>query len=501
MQTEVSTLEEFAATARSAGVQEVLLLGMGGSSLAPEVFQATFGSQPGAARVTTVDTTHPSAIQRLSDRIDPATTWVIVSSKSGGTLETASLHQYFWGRFSDALSEPEKHFIVITDPGTALDSLAQARSYRAVFRAPADVGGRFSALSFFGLVPASLIGGDVGLLLARAREVLEPTEPVEADPKVGVNEALEIGALLGELAAAGRDKLTAYASNSVASFPDWLEQLVAESSGKKGKGILPVVGEPFAPTKTYGSDRLFVAFMLENEENARLEQHLAALEASGYLVMRRVLRDRYDLGSEMLIWEIAVAAACSILGCPPFNQPDVQLAKEMAQKAMQEPDSGGPGGTESSGASGVGAIDIADRLATRASVHELLQDAQSGGYIAVLAYLAPAAEVTMALGGLQAALQRRTGLAVTVGYGPRYLHSTGQLHKGGAKNGHFLQLVDRPTNGLAVPQSDFTFDRLIEAQALGDLRALRSRRQKTLRLVMTDSPAKDLTALSEALNG
>lgn len=514
MQSEVGALEEFAAQARQAGIAQVLLLGMGGSSLAPEVFQATFGSRPGAPRVKTVDTTHPAAIELLSKDIDPKSTWVIVSSKSGTTLETASLHQYFWTLFLQALSHPAEHFIAITDPGTELEEVAQRRGYRAVFEAPSDVGGRFSALSYFGLVPAALIGVDTGRLLARARGVFADrgsgsgtaeataSESEAASVASGFDAALELGAMLGESAESGRDKLTLYSSPGLMAFPDWLEQLVAESSGKGGKGILPVVGERLAPPESYGVDRCFVALVLEEERyqkhNDQLESHLAALESRGHPVIRRTLADPYDLGSEMMVWEVAVAAACSVLGVPPFNQPDVQLAKEMARSAMRGAATrsasvrGGSGRTSSE-------PEPVDASVAEPELQELLQRVKSGDYIAILAYLQPTEELTTALGTLQAALGQRSGSCVTVGYGPRYLHSTGQLHKGGAANGHFLQLIDRPEADLKVPGNTYTFNQLIEAQALGDLRALRSRGQDTLRIVVSDTPVDDLTGLTASV--
>ena len=472
---------------------EVVLLGMGGSSLAPEVFQAVFadvsdqGSE-GHPRLTVVDSTHPRAVSDAAGRIDPARTLFVVASKSGSTVETRSLLRYFWDLVSDAASVEHAgdHFLAVTDPGSALEELAREHGFRAVFTAPPEVGGRYSALTPFGLVPAALVGVDVGRLLDRARAAAYAFGPDRPAP---VNEALSLGAALGELALAGRDKLSLLASDSLATFPAWLEQLVAESTGKGGTGILPVVGESLAGP--LGDDRVFCALLLDGDPEPEWLGHLDRLEDAGHPVIRITLADRYDLGGEMLRWQMAVAAAGSILGIQPFDQPDVQLAKELAREAISE---GGDG--DSTTAADLDDDDLPARLAG------LLDP---GGYLAVHAYLPPGDEVDAALARLRRAVEGRTPRAVTVGYGPRFLHSTGQLHKGGPEGGDFLQLVGATGDGLPVPPplavdgDGYGFGELIEAQAAGDRRALERRGREVHTLRLGEDTVAEIDRLAEIL--
>lgn len=492
MEAELPRLESFAAEARADGIERVFVLGMGGSSLAPDVYSLVFGPQPGFPELRVLDTTHPDAVERSSRDVDPARTLFLVSSKSGTTLETLSLFRFYWEMTVERLGGDRagRQFVAITDPGSSLERLAGERGFRAVFNAPPDVGGRYSALTNFGLVPAVLIGVDVRGLLERARAMERACGP---DVPVALNPGLSLGAALGELAAAGRDKLTFVTTPSLASFPDWIEQLVAESTGKHGQGIVPVVGEPLGRPEVYGEDRVFAALMLDGEEGT-LEQQLAELQAAGHPILHFHLSDRLDLGREMYRWELATAAAGAVLGINPFDQPDVQLAKELASRAMKEQAERG-----SSRAAQGEAVDAVDAAAVSAALRPWLEGVQPGDYLGLQAYLVPGGATEESLRLVQAALRDFAKVAVTAGYGPRFLHSTGQLHKGGPPRCRFLQLVDQPSQGLPVPETDFAFASLIRAQADGDRQALEQRGRQVLRLQLGADPAAGFRALRESL--
>jgi transaldolase/glucose-6-phosphate isomerase len=484
-------LAALAAEVAAEGTRDVVVLGMGGSSLAPEVFGSVLGGAVDEGRrrprLSVLDTTHPTAVRAAFDRLDPAATLYVVSSKSGTTVETDALFRAAWERAAGAVAEPGHRFVAVTDPGTPLARLAGERGFRCLFTAPPDVGGRYSALTPFGLVPAALAGADVGELLDRAFVMAQASGPGVPEME---SPALALGAAIAAAAAAGRDKLTLLTSPALASFPDWIEQLVAESLGKDGRGVVPVVGEPLGAPASYGDDRLFVAVRLEGDAAAGL----ADLAAAGHPVVEIVLGDRYDLGAEMLRWELATAAAAEALGVQPFDQPDVELAKKLARAAMAE-----EAGAAGTGSSAPAPIDAADEQATRAALDEWLAGAAPGGYLAIQAFLAPTAETAEALDALRRELGTRTRAAVTAGWGPRFLHSTGQLHKGGPEGGRFLQLVDRPSDDLPVPGADFTFGRLIRAQAAGDAAALARRGLPVLRLDLGADPASALRRLTQAL--
>lgn len=480
MGTRVAAFSGFAEEIKAEGFTHAVLMGMGGSSLAPEVFQKTFGNAPGYPELVVLDSTHPSAVAAVERKVDLPRTLFIVSSKSGTTVEPLSFFRYFWHRASLATDPPGRHFIAITDPGTPLAALARDRNFRRVFEADPDVGGRFSALTEFGLVPAALIGLDVRRLVARAW-----AEAGDNGPRVPGGEApgLLLGAALGETAGL-RNKLTVLTAPSLASFPDWLEQLVAESTGKGGKGIVPVVGEPILPAGLYGPDRIFVSLALDREQARETGELEGSLARAGHPVILIRLADAYSLGREIFRWEIAIAAAGAALGIQPFDQPDVELAKDLARKAMarsggQEPKSSEPGDAASTD----------DPAALKAVFDRWLTQAGPKDYIALQAYLAPDAETGRALEDLRFGLLKKTGLATTLGYGPRFLHSTGQLHKGGPDEILVLQLVDEPRRDLAVPETDFTFGALIKAQALGDYQALRQRGRRVLRVDLKSDPA------------
>ncbi len=488
MQQHVKDLESFSQEIKSAGYRYIVLLGMGGSSLAPEVYQRTFGNATGYPELVVLDSTHPEAVRAVEKRIDLQHTLFLVSSKSGTTTEMLSFFYYFWKQVSAKDRAAGKNFVAITDPGTPLEKLARERGFRRVFPGSPEVGGRYAALSLFGLVPAALIGVNVKRLLDEARKMSEASVSCLSPRQCP---GLTLGAALGELALAKRDKVTFLASRSLAAFPVWVEQLIAESTGKHGKGIVPVADEPLADPSVYGEDRFFVLLHVPGEDQD-LERRAAALETAGHPIVRILLQDKYELGQEFFRWEIAVAAAGSVLGINPFDQPDVQLAKELAKKAM-----------EALSAKKTSSADSAEAAPTAASdAQELsrallgwLASARPNDYVSLQAYLRPSAETDAALTQLRTIIRSKSRLATTAGYGPRFLHSTGQLHKGGPNTGLFLQLVDEPSDDLAVPETNYTFGQLIRAQALGDFQALKQRGRRVLRIQLGDKVKSGLENL------
>ncbi len=456
MQRAVPDLELFAAEARSE-FDRVVLLGMGGSSLAPEVMWRTFGRRSGSPSLHVLDSTHPRAVAAVEAAGRLERTLFVVASKSGTTLETLSFYRYFWRQTGGRGAQ----FVAITDADTPLERLARAQGFRRVFLNPADIGGRYSALSLFGLVPAALMGASLGELLARGEAM---AAQCAAGVAPGRNPGAWLGAVMGEAALAGRDKLTFLLSPGVASFGLWAEQLIAESTGKSGKGIVPVVDEPARRPATYGGDRLFVSLALAGEA-AGLDERARRLAAAGHPVVRIVLRDALDLAAEFFCWEFATAVAGSVLRVNPFDQPNVAESKQNTKRML---DDGG-------GADPIAAL-------RRHDVSSFLNGVRQGDYVALLAYTQPDAASERQLRRVRAALGDRVPAPVTGGYGPRYLHSTGQLHKGGPPVGHFIQVLEPAGEGLAIPGEPYTFDGLVSAQARGDYEALRGRRRPVLRV-------------------
>jgi transaldolase/glucose-6-phosphate isomerase len=477
----LDTLLGLAREVRDEGFRQVVVLGMGGSSLAPEVFARVFGPQPGWPALAVLDSTHPAAVAELEAGLDLARTLFVVSSKSGTTVETLSLYRYFRARLEEAGCAAGRHLVAITDPGSPLEREGREGGFRAVVTAPPEVGGRYSALTPFGLLPAALAGLDVAGLLDRA---LGLAEAFAVDPEL-VSEPVVLGAVLGELARAARDKVTFVTTPGLAAFPLWLEQLLAESTGKDGTGLVPVVEPHRRPAAAYGADRVLVALTLAREETAELAAWWQELEVAGQPLVRIALGDRLDLGREMLRFELATAVAGAVLGVQPFDQPDVQLAKELARRALDEE------------AEAPSAVTVEDPVLGGALAAWLAGEAPAG-YLGVHAYLAPGAAIDEVLGALATALAERTGAAVTVGYGPRFLHSTGQLHKGGPAGARFLQLVDRPAEDRRIP-GGATFGQLIAAQARGDRAALLQRGQRVLTVDLGRDPAAALAALTAAI--
>ena len=464
MVSDAANLASFAAEILDEGITHALLLGMGGSSLAPEVFSKIFG-QLNPLTLNVLDSTHPGYILDYARTLDPAHTLYITSTKSGGTVETISFFKTFFNHAVETLGleKARQHFIAITDPGSGLETLMRDLQIRRIFLNDPNIGGRYSALSHFGCVPAALLGIDLPQLLARAETMAQACQQPGSD-----NPGLVLGAILGELANEGRDKVTFLTSPTLESFGDWVEQLIAESTGKFGKGILPVVGETLAAPDAYGQDRLFVSLTLAGEP----APDLLALQQAGHPTLALTLNDRNDLGGQFFLWEFATAVAGRLLDIQPFDQPNVEAAKILAREMVAEYKEKGqlPEGET--------APLTADALLG------FLSQAQTGDYLSLQAYIHPTRDAATAFQTLRHKLRARTHLATTLGFGPRFLHSTGQLHKGDAGNGLFIQftsdnLEDVPIPNKAIasseagkPDSSLTFGTLIRAQALGDYQAL-----------------------------
>ncbi len=475
-QSAVDEISLFVNEVRAAGYTHALLLGMGGSSLAPEVFRLTFGVREGYLDLSVLDSTHPGAVKEMSDKLDIKKTLFIVSTKSGGTIETLSFMKYFYNKVLHELGREEvgKHFAAITDPGSKLEKLAVELSFRKTFLNDPNIGGRYSALSFFGLVPAALCGISVEQILNRAEK-----EASECKKEIDFNTAARLGVIIGVLADDGIDKLTLITSPQIKYFGAWAEQLIAESTGKNGKGILPVDLEEVLSPGYYSNDRVFVYMKLKND--TVFDKQVAAFEQAGFPVIEIELNDVYDLGSEYFRWEFATAVAGWVLGIQPFDQPNVESAKVLAKKMiakykeegkLPEPE---PDFTENgvSVFAGLKADNLKD------AIDEFLSSAVPGkSYVAIQAYIKPDEENFKMLQELRTKIQKKYKVATTVGFGPRFLHSTGQLHKGDAGNGLFIQIVDEPKTNLPIPDepgsstSSLTFGTLIKAQALGDRGAL-----------------------------
>ena len=473
-------MEAFANEVRDAGFRHVVLLGMGGSSLGPEVLRQTFGSAPGYPELIVLDSTVPAWVQSVAEAVDPARTIFLVSSKSGSTTEPNMFYAFFRDLVEKAVGkEPAgQHFVAVTDPGASLEKMAREQGFRRVFLNPPDIGGRYSVLSYFGLVPAVLIGLDVIRLLDRAdcmREGTASCVPAHENPGAW------LGVVMGVLAQQGRDKLTLVTSPSISSFGLWVEQLIAESTGKEGLGIVPVAGEPLESPNHYGDDRLFVYMRLDGDENDESDEAMQAIESSGQPVVRLDLQDKYDVGAEFFRWELATAVAGSIIGIHPFDQPNVQAAKDMTESVL--------GQFEKSGK--------LPAMEDAASLGKLLAMARQGDYLAIMPYVRQTAEVNRALDVLRRKVTQRHGIATTMGYGPRFLHSTGQLHKGGPGSGLFLQLTTEHAQDLAIPEAPYTFGVLADGQAVGDLQALRASERRAVRVDLGSNPEVGIRRMAD----
>ncbi len=475
-------------------IKDVILLGMGGSSLAAEVFSKICGARAGYPRLTVLDTTEPATINNIAQKIDWDKTVFIVSSKSGTTLEITSLFHFFYNEARKKVAaNAGEHFILITDEGSPLAKTARELSPFHVFLNNPNIGGRYSALSFFGIVPAAIIGMDVKKLLQNA----------QAAADVADETPIMLGAALGALACQGRDKLSLYLPPRWKSFGDWLEQLIAESTGKEGKGIIPVLNEPDTDVSFYAQDRLFVFFQNENDNSARIKD----LSAAGHPVITVKIKDDFDLGRQMYTWEMATAVAAYFLGVNPFDQPDVEATKIHTRKMIEahknkkatdekKPVLATTDGDVYGDTSGKPIGDV---------LNNFLNQKKTGDYTSLQIYLSPTKEIDKAVAKLRAAIFKKYKLPVTCGYGPRYLHSTGQLHKGGANCGLFIQLTGENIIDLPIPDkpnkdySSLSFGELFAAQSQGDFQALKEKGRRIIRIHCSNDAAAFLKKLSATL--
>jgi glucose-6-phosphate isomerase len=480
MKDRAEDLLTFAASAKKRGIRDVVLLGMGGSSLGPEVLRATFGPSNGFPRLWVLDSTVPGWIQQVTQAIDPARSLFILASKSGGTIEVMSLFAHFWELVHKTPGhQGGEQFIAITDPGTGLEKLAAEHQFWRIFTNPPDIGGRYSVLSYFGLVPAALMGIDVARLITHATAMAQACRtqtPLERNP------GADLGATMASLAQAGRNKITLISSPQIATFGLWAEQLLAESTGKEGTGLIPVANEPIVSPTAYGTDRLFVYLRLRGDQNRQLDRQIAGLARHGHPVLTLALQDRYDLAGEFFRWKIATAIAGHLMGIHPFDQPNVQESKDNTARVLDT-------------------IQATGRLPkqTTATAVQLKQQCRPGAYVAILAYTTPSFRMEQAIRSLRRALVSHHHVTTTAGYGPRYLHSTGQLHKGGPKSGVFLQLVDQMIPDLCIPGKPFTFRTLAQAQAAGDIQALKAHDQQGIVLPLGKNPIATIQTLTKCL--
>ena len=484
MKDRTEELRAFATQAKKRGVRDVVLLGMGGSSLGPEVLRASFGSSRGFPRLWVLDSTIPGWVRQVTQAIDPARSLFILASKSGGTIEVMSLFAHFWEHVHKTPgNQGGEQFIAITDPGTGLEKLAAEHQFWRIFTSPPDIGGRYSVLSYFGLVPAALMGIDVTQLLTRAAAM---AQACRIQPPLGQNPGADLGATMAALAQAGRNKVTLIASPQIASFGLWAEQLLAESTGKEGTGLIPVANEPIVSATSYGTDRLFIYLRLKGDQNRQLDRQIAGLARQGHPILILTLQDRYDLAAEFFRWEVATALAGHLLKIHPFDQPNVQESKDNTARVLETIQSTGRLPTQTTA------------TAAQASA-QLKRHGRPDAYVAILAYTTPSSKMEQAIRSLRRALVSHHHVTTTAGYGPRYLHSTGQLHKGGPKSGLFLQLVDQMIPDLSIPGQPFTFRTLAQAQAAGDIQALKAHDQQTIVLPLGKNPIATIQALTKSL--
>lgn len=502
---EIKEINNFVNELLMEGYKQVILMGMGGSSLAPEVYQKTFGVKEGYLDLWILDSTDPGMIQSYTRRLDPHNTMFIVSTKSGGTIETLSFFKYFYTFLVDKLGKAEagKHFILITDPESSLIEIAQTYHFRKTFLNNPNLGGRYSALSHFGLVPAAMIGIDISLLLERAQVMMKRCQP---DIPYKDNPAAFIGVLLAEMAKNWRDKATYILTPDIQSFGDWVEQLIAESTGKEKKGILPVVKESLGDPMFYFKDRLFIVMSLPLTELSWIGK-INNLILSGQPVIHLELKDYYDIAGQFFLWELATAVAGYRLEINPFNQPNVEISKKITRQIIKKYSEGSP-------------IDEPEPLVKQdemivygdieahdpyEALRNFLSPCHPGDYIAIQAYIYPNRETECLLQRLCTVLRDSFQVATTVGYGPRFLHSTGQLHKGDAGNGYFIQFTSEPNVDVPIPneagswESQVSFGALIKFQALGDYYALQNGKRKIIRYHFENEVSVGLDRLIRSL--
>jgi glucose-6-phosphate isomerase len=512
-QKDQAALDALATDVKASGFKSVLLLGMGGSSLCPEVLAVTFGQQAGFPALHIVDSTDPAQVKAARDKVNLAETLVVVASKSGSTLEPNVLKQYFFEEMTKAVGADKagSHFLAITDPGSKMEQVAQNDGFRHIFYGDPQIGGRFSALSNFGVVAATVAGLDTGKLLAEAAKAVASAKLIPAE-----NPAVKLGLLMGAAANAGRDKITIFTSPEIYDLGAWMEQLIAESTGKLGKGITPVDREAIAAPEFYGDDRLFVyiryAGTADKAADAALDAKVADLAASGHPVIDIVIADLYEIFGQFFTWEVATAVAGSVMGINPFNQPDVESAKIETRALTAEYEKTGKLAVHTPElVDGNIAIYLTDAYAATLKVgtspqslvgylRAHLDQLHAGDYFAALAFLPMFPEYEAAIQGLRHKVRDAKHVATCLGFGPRFLHSTGQDYKGGPNSGVFLQITADHGVDVAIPGQKLTFGVVIDAQAAGDLAVLESRGRRALRVHLGADVAAGLKTLAAAVD-
>ena len=508
-QKDLANLAELGADAETGGFKTVLLLGMGGSSLCPEVLAVTFGRQEGFPALHIVDSTDPAQVKAVRDKVNLAETLVVVASKSGSTLEPNILKQYFFEQMQDAVGAEQagSHFLAITDPGSKMEQVAKADGFRYIFYGDPQIGGRYSALSNFGVVAATVAGLDAEKLLAEAAKAVAAAKLAPAD-----NSAVELGLILGTAANAGRDKLTIFTSPEIYDLGAWMEQLLAESTGKLGKGITPVDREAIGAPEVYGSDRIFAYIRYAGTADSSLDAKVAAIEAAGHPVIAIEIADLYEIFGQFFTWEVATAVAGSVMGINPFNQPDVESAKietrtlttayeQTGQLPEREPvlvDGGIQAYATEAYAATLKAATPSETLAGYLRAH--LDQIHAGDYFAALAFLPMFPEHETAIQGFRHKVRDARRVATCLGFGPRFLHSTGQDYKGGPNSGVFLQITADHAVDVDVPGQTYSFGVVIDAQAAGDLAVLESRGRRALRVHLGADVAAGLKTLAAAID-
>ena len=498
----LNEITEFVDGVRKDGFTDALLMGMGGSSLAPEVFSLMFGTKKGYLNLHVLDSTHPEAVLNYEKKLNPSETLYIVSTKSGGTVETISFMKYFYNSAMKKVGKEKvgNHFAAITDPGSGLEKMATDLNFRKIFLNDPDIGGRYSALSFFGIVAAAVVGVDLKKLLSHASEMTEACKI--SGNGISKNTAALLGVIIGELANEGRDKLTFISSEKFSNFGAWAEQLIAESTGKIGKGILPVDLEPFQPANKYSDDRVFVCFRLRDDSS--LDNQIDKIKKAGHPLIEIELNDIYDLGKEFFRWEFATSVIGWVIGIQPFDQPNVEQAKVIAKKMVKEFQEKGklPDLKPALENNGIKVYGDADGKTPTEMLNNFLSQPKSGeNYICIQAYLKPSDKAWQELQNLREKILKKYKCATTLGYGPRFLHSTGQLHKGDAGNGFFIQLVADEKENTPIPdeagsdKSSITFGTLIKAQSLGDRQALLDNGRKVIRVDLGNQIKENLLQL------
>ncbi len=508
---QIETLKQFGAEVRSEDFTHALLLGMGGSSLCPEVLRLTFGTVPGYPDLHVLDSTNPAQVRSVEQRVDLARTLFIVSSKSGATLEPNIFKQYFYERVKGIVGEREvgRRFVAITDPGSHMQQVAERDGFRRVFFGVPSIGGRYSALSAFGMVPAAVMGLDVARFLRTAKEMVHacgPTVPPAENPGV------VLGTILGVLAERGRNKVTLITSPAIGDLGAWLEQLLAESTGKNGKGLIPIDGEPLGAPATYGNDRVFAYVRLDSSPDPEQDKAIDTLERAGQPVVRIAVDEPYHLGEEFFRWEIATAVAGSMMGINPFNQPDVEASKIATRRLTAEYERTGSlpaegpileDGDIKLFADGANAAALRQAAGANASFGEYIgghvNRLADGDYFALLAYIEMNDPNAASLRAMRAAVRDGRRNATCVGFGPRFLHSTGQAYKGGPNTGVFLQITCDDVVDVPVPGQKYTFGIVKAAQARGDFEVLAERGRRAMRVHLGGDIGKGLRRLEAAI--